>query len=151
DMITWSTQFLDVPLLIEDSGSENGYLVWPRNYSTSGAYTSSWSKEYNFTFSALQRSLNTTAAQVVEMLSPSECFEFMYYRLHLSSLVLYHNGFTDIARSPMSVGALTEGLTLQDLVTAYQMFGNGGKYYESTFISRILDNNGEVVYQHSLL
>ena len=136
DMITWSSQFLDVPLLIEDSSSENGYLVWPRNYSTS---------------SALQRSLNTTAAQVVEMLSPSECFEFMYYRLHLSSLVLYHNGFTDIARSPMSVGALTEGLTLQDLVTAYQMFGNGGKYYESTFISRILDNNGEVVYQHSLL
>lgn len=151
DMITWSSQFLDVPLLIEDSSSENGYLVWPRNYSTSGAYTSSWSKEYNFTFSALQRSLNTTAAQVVEMLSPSECFEFMYYRLHLSSLVLYQNGFTDIARSPMSVGALTQGVTLQDITAAYQMFGNGGKYYESTFISRILDNNGEVVYQHSLL
>ena len=151
DMITWSTQFLDVPLLIEDSGSENGYLVWPRNYSTSGAYTSSWSKEYNFTFSALQRSLNTTAAQVVEMLSPSECFEFMYYRLHLSSLVLYQNGFTDIARSPMSVGALTQGVTLQDITASYQMFGNGGKYYESTFISRILDNTGEVVYQHSLL
>lgn len=151
DLITWSSQFLDVPLLIEDSSSENGYLVWPRNYSTSGAYTSSWSKEYNFTFSALQRSLNTTAAQIVEMLTPSECFDFMYYRLHLSSLVLYQNGFTDIARSPMSVGALTEGLTLQDLVTAYQMFGNGGKYYESTFISRILDNSGEVIYQHSLL
>ncbi len=151
DLITWSTQFFDVPLLIEDAGSENGYLVWPRNYSTTGAYTSSWTKEYNFSFQCLQRSLNTTSAQLVEMLTPSECFEFLNYRLHLKGLTLYQNGLTDIARSPMSVGALTNGVTLQDVTTAYQMFGNGGKYYDSTFISRILDNSGNVVYQHSFL
>lgn len=151
DLITWSTQFLDTPLLIEDSSAENGYLVWPRNYSTSGAYTSSWSKEYNFSFQCLQRSLNTTAAQLVELISPSECFEFLKYRLHLDGLTLYQNGLTDIARSPMSVGALTNGVTLQDVTSAYQMFGNGGKYYDSTFISRILDNAGNVVYQHNFL
>ncbi len=151
DLITWSSQFLDTPLLIEDAGSENGYLVWPRNYSTSGATTSSWSKEYNFTHSCLARSLNTTAAQLVEMLTPSECFDFLKHRLHFDSLVLYKDGFTDIARSPMSVGALTDGATLKDLTTAYQMFGNGGKYYESTFITRILDNTGEVIYQHPLM
>lgn len=151
DLITWSSQFLDSPLLIEDQGSENGYLVWPRNYSTTGAYTTSWSRKYNFTYSALQRSLNTTAAQLVELLSPSECFEFLYYKLHLDSLTLYQNGLTDIARSPMSVGALTNGVSLQEITTAYQIFGNGGKYYDSTYISRIIDNNGEVVYQHSFI
>lgn len=151
DMITWSTQFFDVPLLFEESAAENGYLVWPRNYSTTGAYTSSWSKEYNFSFQCLQRSLNTTAAQLVEMLTPSECFEFLYYRLKLKDLTLYQNGLTDIARSPMSVGALTNGVTLQDVTAAYQMFGNGGKHYESTFVSRILDNSGNVVYQHNYL
>lgn len=148
DLITWSTEFLDVPLLIKDNGE---YKTWPRNYSTSGAYTSSWSKEYNFTFSCLQRSLNTTAAQLVEMLTPSESFEFLYYKLHLDSLELYKDGRTDIARSPLSVGALTNGVTLQDLTSCYQIFGNGGKYYGSTFISRILDNSGEVVYQHPLM
>lgn len=151
DLITWSSQFLDSPLLIEDQGSENGYLVWPRNYSTTGAYYTSWSRDYNFTYSALQRSLNTTAAQLVELLSPSECFEFLYYKLHLDSLTLYQNGLTDIARSPMSVGALTNGVSLQEITTAYQIFGNGGKYYDSTYISRIIDNNGEVVYQHSFI
>lgn len=148
DLVTWSTQFLDVPLLIKDNDS---YLTWPRNYSTSGATTSSWSKEYNFTFSCLQRSLNTTAAQLVEMLTPSESFEFLHYKLHLDSLELYKDGKTDIARSPMSVGALTNGVTLQDITACYQMFGNGGKYYGSTFISRILDSTGEVVYQHPLM
>lgn len=151
DLITWSTQFLDVPLLIKEPSAENGYLTWPRNYSTSGAYASSWSKVYNFTYSCLARSLNTTAAQLVEMLTPSECFEFLYYKLHLDSMVLYENGRTDIARSPMSVGALTNGVTLQDITAAYQMFGNGGKYYESTFISKILDSSGDVVYQHPLM
>lgn len=148
DLITWSTQFLDVPLLFKDNGV---YMEWPRNYSTSGATKTSWSKEYNFTFNCLQRSLNTTAAQLVEMLTPSESFEFMYYKLHLDSLELYKDGRSDIARSPMSVGALTNGVTLQDITSCYQIFGNGGKYYGSTFISRILDNSGEVVYQHPLM
>lgn len=146
DLITWSTQFRDIPLLI--SGMEK---PWPRNYSTSGSYSGSWSKENNFTFSCLQRSLNTAAAQIVEMLTPSECFDFLYYRLHLNSLVLYKDGKTDIDRSPMSVGALTDGVTLQDITSCYQMFGNGGKHYDSTFITRILDNTGEVVYQHPLV
>ncbi|MCD7733091.1 MAG: penicillin-binding protein [Oscillospiraceae bacterium] len=149
DLVTWSTLLLDVPLLIEDASSDNGYLVWPRNYSTSGAYTSSWSKEYNTVANNLQRSLNTGAAQLVELLSPSACFEFMYYKLHLSSLVLYEDGLTDVARSPMSVGALTDGVTLQDMVAAYQIFGNGGKYYESTFITRILDSSGNAIYTYA--
>lgn len=150
DIITWSSQFYDAPLLIEDQGSENGYLVWPRNYSTTGSYHS-YSYEYNFTFQCLQRSLNTTAAQIVELLSPSVCFEQLYYKLHLDSLVLYRDGRTDVARSPMSVGALTDGVTLQDITAAYQIFGNGGQYYDSTFISRIIDNSGEVIYSHNFL
>lgn len=148
DLITWSTRFLDVPLLIKDSTMENGYGAWPRNYSTSGAYTSSWSKKFNFTYQCLQRSLNTTAAQIVELLTPAACFEQLYYKLHLDTLVLYKDGDTDVAPSPMSVGALTEGVTLQDMAAAYQIFGNGGYYYDSTFVTRILDNTGEVVYNH---
>lgn len=149
DVITWSTRFLDVPLLIKDTSFDNGYGgAWPRNYSTSGAYRTSWTKEYNFTFQCLQRSLNTTAAQIVELLTPNSCFEQLYYKLHLDTLALYQDGRTDVARSPMSVGALTNGVTLQDITAAYQIFGNGGYYYDSTFITRILDNTGEVIYNH---
>lgn len=147
DEITWSSRFLDVPLLISDYSADNGYLVWPVNYSTSSTATG-WTKEYNFTFQCLQRSLNTTAAQIVELLTPSVCFEQLYYKLHLNTLALYQDGRTDVARSPMSVGALTNGVTLQDIAAAYQIFGNGGYYYDSTFVTRILDNSGEVIYNH---
>ena len=149
DMITWSSQFLDAPLLFEDASAENGYMVWPVNYSTSSS-SHNWSRDYNFTYQCLQRSLNTTAAQIVEM-SPQACFDQLYYKLHMSTLELYREGHTDVARSPMSVGALTNGVTLKDITTAYQIFGNGGRYYESTFISRILDNSGEAVYTHGFV
>lgn len=150
DIITWSSQFLDAPLLIEDASSEGGYRVWPNNYSTSST-AHGWTREYNFTFQCLQRSLNTTAAQIVEMLTPSSCFEQLYYKLHLDTLALYQDGHTDVARSPMSVGALTNGVRLQDITAAYQIFGNGGQYHDSTFISRILDNSGEVIYSHNFV
>ena len=149
DEITWSSRFRDIPLIIKDPSAEDGYgNPWPRNYSTAGSYSGSWSKDYNFTFQCLQRSLNTTAAQIVELLTPSACFEQLYYKLHLDTLVLYRDGRTDVARSPMSVGALTDGVTLQDMAAAYQIFGNGGYYYDSTFVSRILDNTGEIIYNH---
>ena len=150
DYITWSSQFLDAPLLIEDASAENGYMVWPVNYSTSSS-RGAWSYDYNFTFQCLQRSLNTTAAQIVDMLTPAACFDQLYYKLHLNTLALYQNGRTDVARSPMSVGALTNGVRLQDMAAAYQIFGNGGLYYDSTFISRIIDNTGEVIYSHSFV
>ena len=150
DIITWSSQFLDAPLLIQDASLESGYGVWPTNYATSDK-KKGWTYDYNFTFQCLQRSLNTTAAQIVEMLTPSACFEQLYYKLHLNTLALYQDGFTDVARSPMSVGALTNGVRLQDITAAYQIFGNGGQYHSSTFISRILDNSGEVIYSHNFL
>ena len=150
DYITWSSQFLDCPLLIEDPSSENGYRIWPINYSTSSD-RGNWTYEYNFTFQCLQRSLNTTAAQIVEMLTPAACFDQLYYKLHLDTLALYQDGSTDVARSPMSVGALTNGVRLIDITSAYEIFGNGGQYYEPTFISRIIDNTGEVIYSHNFV
>ena len=146
DLITWSTRFKDVPLKILNT-DEGGTMLWPKNYSTSGNY-GAWSGEYNFAYECLNRSLNTTAAQIIEMLTPSAAFNFLKNDVKLSTLVTYEDGRTDIARSPMSVGALTNGVYLEELVAAYQIFGNLGKYYEPTYISRILDRDGEEVYVH---
>ena len=50
--------------------------------------------------------------------------------------------------APLSVGALTEGITLRELVAAYQPFGNGGKYYSPTSYTHVVDSKGKVVLQH---
>ncbi|MFA5658156.1 MAG: transglycosylase domain-containing protein [Oscillospiraceae bacterium] len=153
DLINWSSKFKDEPLKqIENS---QGVMVdWPKNYSMTYSY------KYNFAFQCLQQSLNTTAAQIIDKLTPQTSFDYLTTKLNFSTLIdkkaiTYEDGstrvYSDIDYSPMAVGALTEGVTLKELVASYQIFGNLGQYYEPTFISMITNSEGDVVYQHKYI
>ena len=48
----------------------------------------------------------------------------------------------------MSVGALTNGVYLRELVAAYQVFGNGGKFFSPTSYTYVLDPSGDMILQH---
>ena len=59
---------------------------------------------------------------------------------------------TDIDYSPLAVGGVTDGLTIENLVNAYMPYGNGGVYKKAHLISQlvnsadgsiILDNTGD--------
>lgn len=45
----------------------------------------------------------------------------------------------------LAVGGLTYGLTSVESTAAYAIFGNGGKYYEPTTYTQVLDSKGEIV------
>lgn len=138
DMIHWSSVFINKPvteILDEETGKMR---TWPYNYN---------SKTYDyggyFTFQALQRSLNTVPAQLIQLETPQEVFSFLQNKFQITTLTA-----SDADLAPMSVGALTNGLTLKELVAAYQVFGNGGKYYTPTSYTQVLDSNGKVILQH---
>ena len=138
DFLTWSTVFtnkpLDTPIVDEDGVSRK----WPYNYNSK-----SWDYGGYFTFQALQRSLNTIPAQLIERETPQAVFEFLQNRFQITTLTA-----DDANIAPLSVGALTNGLTLKELVAAYQPFGNGGKYYKPTSYTQVVDANGKVVLEH---
>ena len=139
DFYTWSTIFTNKPLENEIIDEETGLArKWPYNYNSK-----SWDYGGYFTFQALQRSLNTIPAQLIERETPEAVFEFLQNRFQISTLVA-----DDANISPLSVGALTKGLTLRELVAAYQPFGNGGKYYSPTSYTQVVDAEGKVVLQH---
>lgn len=138
DLITWSSIFINEPvteIIDEETGQKRS---WPYNYN---------SKTYDyagyFTFQALQRSLNTVPAQLIQMETPQAVFDFLQNKFQITTLTA-----SDADLAPLSVGALTNGLTLEELVAAYQVFGNGGKYYSPTSYTKVVDSNGKVVLQH---
>lgn len=138
DLITWSTVFINQPVS-EIIDEETGQMrTWPYNYN---------SKSYDyagyFTFQALQRSLNTVPAYLVQLETPQAVFDFLQNRFQFTTLTA-----SDADLAPMSVGALTYGMTLKELVAAYQVFGNGGKYYSPASYTQVLDSNGKVILQH---
>ena len=138
DFFHWSTVFINKPLEDEILDEEGNPRKWPYNYNSK-----TWDYGGYFTFQALQRSLNTIPAQLIEQETPQEVFEFLQNRFQITTLVA-----DDANIAPLSVGALTNGLTLKELVASYQVFGNGGKYYKPTSYTKVVDANGQVVIQH---
>ena len=142
DIITYSSLINDSPIKIRDEKNEE--QEWPVNYSEIDGKFGNWSRQDLFAWQMLARSLNTAPAQLVEKMTPAYCYNFLKEKLDVSTLTE-----NDINYSPVTVGGLTEGLHLQDLVGAYMIFGNGGKKYEVTYITSIVDSQDEVIYEKS--
>lgn len=93
---------------------------------------------------AIGESLNAPAVQLVNKMSPMVSFKFLTENLHFTTLTeadSYNLG-------GVSIGGLTDGVTVREMTAAYQIFGNGGKYYEPYTIYRIEDHDGNVIYDY---
>lgn len=129
DIINWSSMYVDKPLTINGES-------WPHNFS-------SWSYSNKFIYRAIEVSLNTIPAKLCYDIGPDNIYSFMVDKLKFKSLVA-----SDIDLAPLSVGGLTNGVTLNELCNAYVPYGNGGYMYESTIISMVYDAQGNVVIDH---
>lgn len=138
DLIHWSTIFTDKPITIKDANAPGGERQWPQNYSNR------WSYGGYYTFQALLRSLNTIPAQLIQMEGPTNVYNFLQSRFHITTLTPY-----DADLAPLSVGALDNGILLTELVGAYQVFGNLGKFYEPTSYSMVIDPTGNAILQNT--
>lgn len=81
-------------------------------------------------------------AQLVQKLTPAYSYNFLRDKLDITTL-----DEADSDYAPITVGGLTNGLTLEELVGSYMIFGNGGRKYEVSYVSKIEDASGKVVYE----
>lgn len=133
DMIHWSSLLLDGPYSLTIPGQ----APWtPKNFYSDG-FTG-----YMLVETAIQRSCNMIPVRLVSMLSPKSVWTFMHDTLNVKSLTEQ-----DQAPSPMSLGALTNGITLLEMAGAYQMYANGGTYTEPYTYTKVLDSKGNVVLE----
>ena len=95
-------------------------------------------------FEALQYSLNTVAAQIVDKLGPETCYNYLINKLGVTSLVP-----DDCSYAPMALGQLTNGITVREMAAAYCSFVNDGVFTYSRTYSKVLDKDGNVVIDNS--
>ena len=125
DIVHWSSQLRDAPVKEIEKGK-----LWPANYEQKPKDNGN-----AFVYYALEKSLNTVAARLVDEVTPQRAFDYGVTTFKLSSLVKSQataNGQikTDIDLAPLSLGALTKGVYARDMAAAYAVFGNGGNYNE---------------------
>lgn len=141
NLIYWSQKLLDQPIQMQDNYGES--YDWPNNYYS--GFKGLVTLDY-----AIQRSTNTVAARVLQMVTPEESFKFLYNKLHMTTLVKSTriNGkiFSDIGLAPLSMGSLTNGVTVLEMAAAYQIYGGeGGLYTKPYTYTKVEDANGNVI------
>ena len=93
-------------------------------------------------YTALQYSLNTVAAQIVDKLpmGPQTSYDYLTTRLGVTSLVP-----ADCDYAPMALGQLTNGITVREMCQAYCAFVNDGIFTYGRSYSMVSDKEGNVV------
>lgn len=109
---------------------------WPPNYGSSVA-----DRGEVLLCVALQKSLNTVAAQLMTRVTIEESYSFLTGRLQFTSLEPEDKNY-----APLTLGGFTYGVTCREMAQAYQMFGSGGYFQEAKTYSRV-EQDGEIILQ----
>lgn len=134
DLITWSTTFVDEPLTLTENG---GTFEWPVNY------TNSYTHEPMTVQYAVQQSINTVPAQIVNILTPQVCYDTLKNKFQISTL----QEADATSLSAMALGGMTTGMTLEELVGCYQIFVTGGMYVKPYTYTHVTDMEGNVILE----
>lgn len=102
---------------------------------------------------AVARSVNTIAVKVLAELTPEASYNFLTQKLGITTLVGSRTTASgsvksDISLAPLALGGLTDGLTVREMAGAYNIFLNGGLFYQVHSYSKVLDSSGAVLLSY---
>ena len=156
NIITYSTELLDIsgkvpreamgpdyqPTAYDGYDPEDDTVRWPHNFQSydfgSGQYWPAWY--------AVRKSMNTIAVYLMSKVGVQNAFTHLTEKLHFTL-----DPVSDMAYSPMALGAFTDGITLTSLAAAYAIMGNGGLYYEPYLYSKVVDSDGRIVLAQNVV
>lgn len=129
--ITESTTIVDEEITI---GSDN----WKPRNSYKDFYGTMGVKE------AVARSSNIPAVKVLDMVGLSSSFGYLQNKFHISTLLEEDKNY-----SSLSLGGLTDGVTVKEMCAAYGCFVNSGKYIAPYTYKQVVDSTGQVILQNN--
>lgn len=149
--ITWGTVLDDIPVNfgVKKVDPETGETT----YSNKHGYPKNAPDVYRgltTVHEGVRQSINTISWRSLEKLGLDYSFSFLTEKLHISTLVeqqILESGavFTDKAYAPLAMGEFTWGVTVKEMVAAYQIFANEGIFNDERIVLKILDSDGNVV------
>ncbi len=126
---------VNVPVAIPTGGGEP---YKPTNYGNSG-YTG-----VTTTREAIKRSYNIPAVVQYEQIVDSRPATYLE---KMGITTLEPDDYTNLSTS---IGGLTNGVTVEENVNAYVTFANDGQFVDAYMIEKIVDRDGNVVFQQEV-
>lgn len=118
-----------------------------------GAFPKNDNRQYSYSrtiFSGVVSSVNAIAANTLQQIGTDYAFDFAKNQFGQTGLVesmTTSSGKTmsDVAISPLALGALTVGATVREMSNAYATFANNGTYREARLYTKVYNSDGVVV------
>ncbi len=109
-----------------------------------------WRNVYN----GVVRSVNTISIGTLQKVGFEYAFTFAQEGLGLNHLVREYtnsrgNELSDLAYSPLGMGALTVGATVREMSNAYSTFANKGVWREARTYTKVYDSEGNLVLDNT--
>lgn len=117
-----------------DHGMRVGGRPWPQNFSR---------RYYGLTSArtALTHSYNVSAVNLYQKIMPNDPVQYLE-KLGIGRLTK-----ADHESPALALGGLTNGVTVEENTNAYAAFGNNGSFVDSSLIDKIVDKDGNIVYE----
>lgn len=93
---------------------------------------------------AVARSANIPAVKVLDMVGLSSSYSYLQNKFHISTLDEGDKNY-----SSLSLGGLTNGISIEEMCAAYSCFVNSGKYTAPYTYTQVVDSTGKVVLQNN--
>ena len=128
----------------------------PLNYDE-GPYPKNDSREYAYArtvYSGIVSSVNTISVRTLKAIGEEYGYSFAKYNFGQKSLTEHYplaNGksLSDIALSPLAMGALTVGSTVKEMSAAYATFANKGTYREPRTYTKVYNSDGKLIIDNT--
>lgn len=102
---------------------------------------------------AVARSLNTVAVKVLDKITIDTSYDFLEKNLGITSLVENETRdgkvYSDKVYPALSLGGLTDGVSVLEMCAAYVPFASKGLYTKPTTYSKVLDHKGNIILEKS--
>ncbi len=150
-LINPATVVKDMPIYYTGFPTDPGAVVdeWKLN-----PYPKNDNRRYSYSRNILGgvvSSINGIAVNTLKTMGLEYSFDFAKNNFRLEGLVESYtnsagNVFTDIAYSPLGMGAPTLGVSIRDMSAAFATFANNGVWREPRTYTHVYNTDGELVF-----
>ena len=122
-----------------------------------GRFPNNVNRKYNVgnsVYDGIVKSNNTISVHTLKKIGLEYAFNFASEKFRIDSLVksqVTESGreITDQAYAPLGLGALTFGVSVEDMANAYATFPNGGEFREARTYTKVYDSDGNLVLDNT--
>ena len=122
-----------------------------------GRFPNNVTRRYNVgnsVFDGIVESNNTISVHTLKKIGLEYAFDFASQKFRIDNLVRKETTesgrvISDMEYAPLGLGALTYGVSVEDMANAYATFPNGGEFREARTYTKVYDSDGNLVLDNT--